>query len=64
MSNTEPEGLTREQCLAKAQWCRELAKEGTLPEHAPMLEEIAETWEQMAMDFSIVERFPRLDRCY
>jgi hypothetical protein len=29
-----------------------------------MLEEIAETWEQMAIDFRIVERFPRLDRCY
>ena len=64
MADTEQGRLTRDQCLSKAQRCRELAKAGTLPAHAHMLEEIAETWEQMAIDFRILERFPRLDRCY
>jgi hypothetical protein len=64
MADTKPRRITPDQCLAKAQRCRELAKAGTLPAHAPILEEIAETWEQMASDFRVAERFPRLDRCY
>ena len=57
MADAEPTRLTREQCLAKARECHELAKHGgTTPSHADMLEAMAESWENIANDHRYVRR--------
>jgi hypothetical protein len=50
----EIQGLTREECLAKAQECRDLAKMPIAdPSHAEILEAMAQSWEQMANDYRV-----------
>jgi hypothetical protein len=49
--------LTREECMAKAKECRDLANQSSAaPTHAAMLEVIAQGWERMANDYRMVER--------
>jgi hypothetical protein len=40
--------LSKEECLAKANECHELARAAMQKRHRIMLEHIAETWERMA----------------
>lgn len=49
MANAEPsKRLTRDQCLAKAKECREMAHLHANSAHRIMLEHMAETWERIA----------------
>jgi len=43
-----PHRLSKEQCLAKAKECRDLARAATQTQHRVMLDHIAETWERLA----------------
>ena len=49
MAGAEPsKRLTRDQCLAKAEECRELSRVASNLEHRTMLTHMAETWQRMA----------------
>jgi len=50
--DTKPKRLTAEQCRAKAEECREIARVATRQEHRTMLEHMAGTWERIAADVS------------
>jgi hypothetical protein len=57
MAYSELKRLTRDECLAKAKECCDLAKvSGAITAHAAMLESMARSWEQMANDYRTVER--------
>jgi hypothetical protein len=43
-----PHQLSKEQCLAKAKECRDLARAAAKKQHRVMLDHIAETWERLA----------------
>lgn len=44
--------LSAEECRAKAEECREIARAATREEHRTMLQHMAETWERIATDVS------------
>ena len=49
MADADPvKRLTRNECLAKAKECRELARFSRVQEHRIMLEHMAQTWERIA----------------
>ena len=49
MAEAEPsKRLSRDECLTKAQECREMARSNQNPNHRTMLEKMAEAWEKMA----------------
>jgi hypothetical protein len=52
MAVGKQDGLSAEQCTAKAVECRELAKTANRQEHRIMLEHMADTWERVAADIS------------
>ena len=53
MAEAEPsKRLTRDQCLAKANECRQLARVSANAEHRTMLEHMAATWERIAATFN------------
>jgi hypothetical protein len=49
MAEAEPsKRLSRDECLTKAQECRDMARSNQNPTHRTMLEQMAEAWERMA----------------
>jgi hypothetical protein len=47
-----PKRLTADQCRAKADECRELARVASNAEHRIMLQHMADTWDRIAGDVS------------
>jgi hypothetical protein len=49
MADAEPsKRLSRDECLAKAQECRDMARSNQNATHRVMLEQMAEAWKRMA----------------
>jgi hypothetical protein len=53
MADAEPgRRLTLEECLAKAQECRDMARQAIRTEHRAVLDQMAETWARIAADMN------------